>query len=120
MIKRAIILGSAILFFAPGAASATSFNCRQQLPSDMRTICNDPRLSARDDQAAALYNQVSDRLGPPGQSVLKQQRLGFLRARGACRGDARCMIGAYDDQIASLKSMLHQPRNQGMKMTRPY
>ena len=121
MTVRACALGSTIAFLVlcAGSANAASFNCRQQLPSDMRAICNDPALSARDDRAAALYDRVSQSMGPRGQSVLKAQRIGFLRQRGACRGDRACMMRAYDDQISALRSMSPSPQRAPLASTRP-
>jgi uncharacterized protein len=121
MTVRASALISMVAFLAlcAGSADAASFNCRLQLPSDMRAICNDPGLSARDDRAAALYNRLSNSMGPTGQAALRAQRLGFLRERGACRGDRGCMKRAYDEQIATLRSMAPQSPPPAMATTRP-
>ena len=104
-----------------GSSEAASFNCQSQLPPDMRMICDDPGLSAQDDQAASLYNPLSRRVGPTGLAALQQQRIGFLRIRGACQMNRRCMRGAYDDQIQALQSMFRQHGYPapGMAMTRP-
>ena len=114
------VLACLVLSSAP--AKAASFNCNRQLPPDMRMICNNPVLSAKDDQAAYLYNQLTQRVGPTGLAAMQQQRIGFLRARGACGMNARCMRVAYDDQITALRSMFRQRGYPapGMAMTRPY
>lgn len=112
----------ACLFLSSAPAEAASFNCNRQLPPDMRMICNDPVLSAKDDQAAYLYSQLTQRVGPTGLAAMQQQRIGFLRVRGACGMNGRCMSVAYDDQIAALRSMFRQRGYPapGMAMTRPY
>jgi uncharacterized protein len=99
-------------------ASAASINCRNQVAPDFRMICNDPQLSMRDDRAAALFNQAMSQTDNTGQSALRAQRLGFQRQRGACQANRRCMIAAYDDQIATLQSMVGRQRPR-MKMVQP-
>ncbi|AYJ87727.1 hypothetical protein D3Y57_19605 [Sphingomonas paeninsulae] len=115
VVKFAIPL--AMAFFA-GSASAASINCNGQTAPDFRMICNDPQISRRDDQAAALFNRAMQNTDTTGQSALRAQRLGFQRQRGACNANRRCMIAAYDDQIATLNNMLRRPR-PAMKMNRP-
>jgi uncharacterized protein len=118
---RAPILKSAILLLAYCAspADAQSINCRGQTAPDFVAICTDPRLASRDSQAAALFNKLMQRTDATGQAALRAQRLGFQRTRGACQADRRCMIAAYDDQIATLNSMLRKPKARGMAETRP-
>ena len=118
---RAPILKSAILLLAYCAspAQAQSINCRGQTAPDFVAICTDPRLASRDSQAAALFNKLMQRTDTTGQAALRAQRLGFQRTRGACQADRRCMIAAYDDQIATLNSMLRKPKARGMAETRP-
>jgi uncharacterized protein len=122
--KISMVLGGVIacLILSSASAKAASFNCYRQLPPDMRMICDDPGLSAKDDQAAYLYNQLTQRVGPTGMAAMQQQRIGFLRVRGACGMNRRCMRAAYDDQIQSLRAMFRQRGYPapGMAMTRPY
>jgi uncharacterized protein len=105
---RMRLLGVAALFSAFGAvpASAASIDCRNQVATDLRMICDDRQLSTRDDQAAALFNQLMNRTNQTGQAALRSQRLGFMRERGACRANRQCMLAAYDEQISTLRSML--------------
>jgi uncharacterized protein len=104
--------------FTAVPASAASINCHNQVAADFRMICNDPQLSMRDDRAAALFDQAMGQTDATGQSALRAQRLGFQRQRGACQANRRCMIGAYDDQIATLQSMVRRPRPK-MRMVQP-
>jgi uncharacterized protein len=122
MTTRAYILGSAavLLTFCVGTANAASFSCRQQLPEDMRMICRDPGLNRRDSQAASLYNQLSNRLGYSGRAALKEERIGFLRERGACGLDRDCMMHVYDDQISRLRSMFPPPSSAPLGSTQRY
>jgi uncharacterized protein len=117
---RYSLFGTAALVAACYAmpASAASIDCRHQVAADFRMICNDPQLSMRDDQAAALFNQAMSQTDATGQAALRAQRLGFQRQRGACQADRRCMIAAYDDQIATLRSMMRRPKPR-MKMIQP-
>ena len=119
-----MVLGGVIacLILSSASAKAASFNCNRPLPADMRMICNDPGLNAKDDQATFMYNRLSQRVGPTGLAAMQQQHLGFLRARGACGLNRRCMQAAYDDQIQSLRAMFRQRGYPapGMAMTRPY
>jgi uncharacterized protein len=111
---------SAVLIAAwcAAPASAASINCNNQVAADFRMICNDPQLSMRDDRAAALFDQAMSQTDATGKAALRAQRLGFQRQRGACQAMRRCMIAAYDDQIATLQSMMRRPR-VGMKMVQP-
>lgn len=104
--------------FYAAPASAASINCRNQVAADFRMICTDPQLSMRDDQAAALFSRAMSQTDATGQAALRAQRLGFQRQRGACQANRRCMLAAYDDQIATLQSMLRRPRPK-MRMVQP-
>ena len=117
---RARIFAAAALIgaFYAVPATAASINCTNQVAADFRVICNDPQLSARDDQFAALFDQAMSQTEPTGQAALRAQRLGFFRQRGACQAQRRCMIAAYDDQIATLRSMMNRPAPR-MKMVQP-
>ncbi|MEP6786266.1 MAG: hypothetical protein ABI898_11065 [Sphingomonadales bacterium] len=115
LLKFALPLALGVL---AGNAHAASINCNGQTAPDLWMICNDPQISYRDDQAAALFNQAMQNTDTTGQAALRAQRLGFQRQRGACNANRRCMIAAYDDQIAALQGMLNRPR-PAMKMNRP-
>lgn len=116
-IPIAAALAPALALLFAGGASAASFDCSRHLPYDMRQICDDPGLSQRDDQAADLYRRASQQVGYNGQAALRAQRDGFLRQRGACAGDRRCMYRVYDDQISELRRMTDQ--GPDMRMSRP-
>jgi uncharacterized protein len=122
MTTRAYILGSAavLLTFCVGTANAASFSCRQQLPADMRMICSTPSLNSRDTQVGRLYTQLTNRLGYSGRAALKEERIGFLRERGACGLDRDCMVRAYDDQIGRLRSMFPPPSSAPLGSTQRY
>lgn len=106
------------LAFLAGNAGAASIVCNGQSAPDFWMICNDPQISYRDDQAAALFNRAMQNTDQTGQQALKAERLGFMRQRGSCNANRRCMIAAYDDQIATLNNMLSRPR-PAMQMNRP-
>jgi uncharacterized protein len=108
---RISILKSAALILALGAvpAGAASINCRGQIAADFRAICNNPQLSQRDDQAAALFDRLINQTDRVGQAALRAERLSFQRDRGACNARRRCMMAAYDDYISALQSMQRRP-----------
>lgn len=93
-------------------------DCRNQVAPDFRMICNDRQLSMRDDQAAALFDQLMSRTNQTGLVALRAQRLGFFRQRGACQANRQCMLAAYDEQISTLRSMRARPA-PAMQMNRP-
>jgi uncharacterized protein len=101
-----------------GSANAASFRCNQQLPADLRTICNDPHLNYLDTEAGGLYNHLSQQMTPVGRNALKEERIGFLRERGACSTDRACLARVYNDQISRLRSM-GAPTTAPMRSTSP-
>jgi len=110
-ITRSAILGSfvALATLLAGGAMAASYDCNRRLPPDLRLICDDPRLSARDDRAAMLYDRLFATTDPAGREGLKAQRRNFQRERGACRNDRRCLANVYDGEINTLRGMFRGP-----------
>ena len=87
-------------------ANAIDFSCRDaSLPAE-RTICSDAKLARLDETMAKVYGRLWQVSGTRARLSLRDAQHRFLNARNDCRWDARCIHGAYLDQISVLDSKL--------------
>lgn len=104
-IALGLTLAAAAIAIAP-PAGAVDFSCREASNAAERTICSDARLSRLDDQMAAVYGRLWAVADHRSRLRLRDAQHRFLNARDACGRDARCIRGAYLDQISVLGSKL--------------
>ncbi|MCX5570841.1 lysozyme inhibitor LprI family protein [Kaistia nematophila] len=86
-------------------AHAASFNCAKATAPDEIAICQDPTLSERDTEMAALwfaYNKVPMLMG--ANAARRDAAADFLKLRAACGGDTACLGRVYDARIAALRA----------------
>jgi len=90
--------------FSPLASHAVTFTCSSNSPLAEALICKDEKLSAKDDEMAAIYRVLRKR---PVQAMsgngktLKTEQLEWLSIRNSCKNIA-CLNQAYDDRISEL------------------
>lgn len=97
----------AVAFTAP--AQAASFDCAKAAAPDEIAICQNPGLSERDTEMAALwfaYSKIPMMMG--GNGNRHDEANEFLTQRAACGGDVACLSRAYDARIATLKTDIPQ------------
>jgi uncharacterized protein len=98
--------GAALALLAAMAASsvsAQSFDCGGELKADEKAVCASGRLSALDDEMAALYRDIESHalMGVSGETRDSQRK--FLAARADCGSNDRCIARLYHHRIAELK-----------------
>jgi len=94
---------AALAATASGVAAAQSFDCAGDLKPDERAVCASGRLSALDDEMAALYRDIESHalMGVSGETRDSQHT--FLADRAACGSDDQCIARLYRQRIAALK-----------------
>ena len=98
------LVAAATLLAAP--SNATDFSCREASNAAERTICQDARLGRLDDQMAVVYGRLWSVADHRSRLRLRSAQHQFLGARNACGWDAKCIRGAYLDQISVLDGKL--------------
>jgi uncharacterized protein len=94
----------------PAAASAlhaASFDCSKARTLPERTICSDPKLSAADDEMAALYKAAlagNARLLLTAQELKADQVAWLTLFQMRCK-NAACLSASYRDRIRTLKNI---------------
>ena len=89
-----------------GAAAAQDFDCNKPKLVAEQIVCGSRKLSALDERMAELYGRLWGRLDNDNREGLRDYQLAFLHTRNMCNRDARCIEGAYVDQIAVLEQRL--------------
>ena len=87
-------------------SKAVDFSCREANNAAERTICQDARLGRLDDQMAVVYGRLWSVADHRSRLRLRTAQHQFLGARNACGWDAKCIRGAYLDQLSVLDSKL--------------
>jgi uncharacterized protein len=86
------------------ASHAVTFTCSSNSPLAEALICKDEKLSAKDDEMAAIYRVLRKRpvqTMSGGGKTLKNEQLEWLSFRNSCNNIA-CLNKAYDDRISEL------------------
>lgn len=105
MNRPALLFLTTLGLMAAAPAQAASFNCAKADAPDEIAICQDPQLSERDTEMAALwfaYNKVPMLMGANG--ARRDAASDFLKLRTACGGDVACLGRVYDARIATLRA----------------
>jgi uncharacterized protein len=95
----------ALTTLAP-AAEAASFNCYGALNRTEAAICASPRLSALDDQMAAVHGRLLSASNASQRRFVAGGQVDWLRKRNACGAGAGCIAGWYDTRIFVLHRFL--------------
>ena len=85
-------------------AHAASFRCPHDASASERLVCNDPTLSALDDQLAALYHKAFD--ATTDSAALEADRVSQWQWRQHNCKDKACVTDWYDRRIAELEADL--------------
>lgn len=86
-------------------AQAASFNCAKASAPDEVAICQNPALSERDTEMAALwfaYNKVPMLMG--ANAARRDGATDFLKLRAACGSDTACLNRVYEARITALRA----------------
>ena len=99
---------SAVLIIAAATTiRAASFDCNKARTLPERTICSDPKLSAADDEMAALYRAAltsNTHLLLTAQE-LKADQVSWLTLYQMRCTNASCLSAAYRDRIRTLRNI---------------
>ena len=98
------LVASATVLSTP--SNAVDFSCREASNAAERTICRDGQLGRLDDQMAVVYGRLWSVADHRDRLRLRTAQHQFLGARNACGWDAKCIRGAYLDQLSVLDSKL--------------
>lgn len=104
-----ILFTSSVLFCSLGAYAA-SFNCAKATTATEHSICDNPSVSALDEQMAAAYKQARATSANP-DSLLAEQRA-WLKTMSACGANVGCLTNSYQQRIAVLSPATKQPTPQ--------
>jgi uncharacterized protein len=99
------LLTAACLLF-PLAAHAVSFDCRKAHSPTEQLICNDPELSAADDQLGALYQNVQS--VTKNRRALRTERDQDWQWRETNCSDKKCLLTWYWNREEELTRQLAQ------------
>ncbi|MEM8853788.1 MAG: hypothetical protein AAGD34_08820 [Pseudomonadota bacterium] len=91
------------LFAAPAPSAAQSFDCANATEADEKAICASGRLSALDDEMAALYHDIETHAMMGTSGDVRDNQEEFLKRRATCGSDDKCLSVLYHERIASLK-----------------
>jgi uncharacterized protein len=105
-VATTIIFITSIFLASVGRAEGPSFNCLTNNKLDETTICASNTLSRLDVELNALYTALRESLDTNNQLLLRDTQRGWLRKRGACQSDVRCISALYQIRITALKQML--------------
>ena len=100
-----VLLAAASIAATTLPAAAASFDCAKATAPDEIAICQNPKLSERDTEMAALwfaYNKVPMLMGANG--ARRDAATDFLKMRSACGSDVACLGRVYDARIAALRA----------------
>lgn len=106
-IRRGARVAAFALFAALSGAQlahAASFRCPHNASASERIVCNDPALSALDDQLAALYRSAVD--ATPDATALEADRISQWQWRQHNCKDKPCVADWYHRRIAELEGDL--------------
>lgn len=87
-------------------AKAADFSCHSASTAAERTICSHALLGALDERMAQIYGRLWAQYGLRDRLNLRSEQQRFLNFRDGCGRDARCIKGAYLDQIGVLDTKL--------------
>lgn len=102
--KAKLIAALAVLACASfGVAHATSFDCaKANTPAD-HLICNDPQLSAMDDQLFTLYEKVKSET-PNKAALIANEKSAWINREENC-SNKMCLIAWYESRLAYLSGL---------------
>jgi uncharacterized protein len=78
---------------------AVSFDCQKAKTFTEKAICQDPELSAVDDELSALYLAAEERSKNP--KALKKEQEKWLKSRDTCQTNV-CVKKSYQKRIIDL------------------
>ena len=103
-----MILSAAAPFAVAAAlaapAAAQSFDCAAAETDDEKAICDSGRLSALDDEMAALYRDVEASALMGTRADVQEAQRAFLTERRNCGSNEGCITALYRERIADLKA----------------
>ncbi|HFD0565947.1 TPA: lysozyme inhibitor LprI family protein [Salmonella enterica] len=97
--KDYVLLVVSLLTFA---SSAASFDCRQALLPDEKTICAIPQLSELDVELYVKYHFVKGLTFMGGRGELEDSQHKWLQSRHQCGADIKCLKRHYHHRIKAL------------------
>lgn len=103
-VKRGLNAAAIALFASLAGspfANAASFHCSRNASASERLVCNDPSLSALDDQLAALYRNALD--ASSDTTALEADRVSQWQWRQHNCKDKACVADWYNRRIAELE-----------------
>jgi uncharacterized protein len=105
-VATTLIFLTSMFLAGVGRAQGPSFNCLTNNKPDETTICTSNMLSRLDVELNGLYTALRESLDTNSQLLLRDTQRGWLRKRGACQSDVRCISALYQTRITALKQML--------------
>jgi uncharacterized protein len=90
-----------LLSLAVVPARAATFDCDKASTFAEKAICSGARLTAMDDELGRPYKAAL--ASSPQKEALKTEQKAWLASRDQCQ-DSNCILKAYADRIAALRS----------------
>jgi uncharacterized protein len=101
--KRKIAAAFLLATLLSSTAQAASFNCRMATRADEILICQDPELSALDEQMASLFFELRNKLSGSDRAALETDQDAWLESRFQCGRDRDCIESQYRERIEQLE-----------------
>jgi uncharacterized protein YecT (DUF1311 family) len=86
------------------ARPSPGVNCTGTGTPDEIKICGSAKLSELDWQLYGVYQALSKRLDKDHRAKLANEESSWVRQRGECQGDERCITSAYKSRIDQLQA----------------
>jgi uncharacterized protein len=88
------------------AAHAASFDCDRAKAADEKAVCANRALNDMDVSMALLYKLDRRFLPMGGRGALIDEQQAWLKTRGKCAADVKCLTDVYQQRIQALQQII--------------
>lgn len=110
---RRTCLFAAVVFLAPIATQAASFDCTKARAADEKAICRHRALEDADVRMATMFELESHLLAMGGRGALQDAQVAWLKQRRRCGADVACLTHSYDRHLAELQRVFDGIASRG-------
>lgn len=112
---KAVLAGFALFILATPAAAAdyAPMDCAQAATASEKTICSHYGLGQLEARMATLYQWSTSFVGMGQRGDMQEAQRAFLKERGACGAELRCLREIYEARIRQLEAVMERVRERG-------
>ncbi|HVG50188.1 MAG TPA: hypothetical protein VM867_00985 [Xanthobacteraceae bacterium] len=101
------------LFATPAIADYAPLNCAKAGTVTERVICTNYELGQAEARVATLYDWSTAFVAMGQRGDIADAQREFLKTRGACKANIRCLRNAYDARIKELDAVMTRIKEKG-------